>query len=128
MNYLQEDISLNFLWVALGGAIGAVLRYTISLIPVKTTFPVLTLVTNIIGAIAIGFITGFVLSRKEVSQNLILFTKTGLCGGFTTFSTFSLEAFQLFERREYLSGGAYVILSVVCCIAGIWFGEKLGKQ
>ncbi len=119
---------MNFLWVALGGAIGAVLRYTISLIPVKTTFPVLTLVTNIIGAIAIGFITGFVLSRKEVSQNLILFTKTGLCGGFTTFSTFSLEAFQLFERREYLSGGAYVILSVVCCIAGIWFGEKLGKQ
>ena len=116
---------MNFLWVALGGAIGAMLRYAISLIPVKTSFPVLTLITNVIGAIAIGFIAGIVSSKKDVSQSLVLFTKTGICGGFTTFSTFSLEAFQMFEKHQYLPGGIYVILSVVCCLAGIWCGEKL---
>ena len=116
---------MNFLWVALGGAIGAVLRYAISLIPLKTSFPVLTLITNIIGAIAIGFIAGVTLKRKDVSQNLVLFTKTGICGGFTTFSTFSLEAFQMFEKQQYLPGGIYVMLSVICCIVGIWCGEKL---
>ena len=100
---------MNFLWVALGGAIGAVLRYTISLIPTKTSFPVLTLITNIIGAIAIGFIAGITLKKKDVSQNMVLFTKTGICGGFTTFSTFSLEAFQMFEKHQYLSGAIYVL-------------------
>ena len=119
---------MNFLFVALGGAVGAMARYAISLIPLKTEFPFLTLITNVIGAILIGFIVGITSARDGVSKNMVLFWKTGVCGGFTTFSTFSLEAFQLFERREYLSGGAYVILSVVCCIAGIWFGEKLGKQ
>ena len=117
---------MNFLWVALGGAIGAVLRYTISLIPTKTSFPVLTLITNIIGAIAIGFIAGITLKKKDVSQNMVLFTKTGICGGFTTFSTFSLEAFQMFEKHQYFPGAIYVLLSIICCIAGIWVGEKLG--
>ena len=117
---------MGFLWVALGGAIGAVLRYAISLIPIKTAFPILTLITNILGAVAIGFIVGIVSTRKDVPDNIQLFFKTGVCGGFTTFSTFSLEAFQLFERSQYLLGGIYAILSVVCCIAGIWVGERLG--
>lgn len=116
---------MNFLWVALGGAIGAVCRYAISLIPVKTTFPVLTLITNIIGAVLIGFIVGIADRREGTPENMVLFLKTGVCGGFTTFSTFSLEAFNLFENRMYLSGGVYVALSVICCIVGIWCGRKL---
>ena len=55
---------MNFLWVALGGAVGAMGRYAISLIPSKTTFPVLTLVTNIIGAVLIGFVVGIVSTRE----------------------------------------------------------------
>ena len=111
--------------MAFGGAIGAVCRYAVSLMPVRSTFPILTLITNIIGAILIGFIVGIAAQRENLSPNTILFLKTGVCGGFTTFSTFSLEAFQLFENKMYASGGIYVVLSVVCCIAGIWFGRKL---
>ena len=116
---------MSFLWVALGGAIGAMCRYAISLIPVKTTFPILTLITNIIGAILIGFIVGVVADKDDVSPNLVLFLKTGVCGGFTTFSTFSLEAFTLFENKAYMQGGIYVILSVLCCLIGIWCGRRL---
>ena len=69
---------MSFLFVALGGALGAVGRYGISLIPVKTSFPVLTLVTNILGAILIGFVVGFATDREDVSQNVVLFWKTGV--------------------------------------------------
>ena len=115
---------MGFLFVALGGALGAAGRYAISLLPVKTGFPILTLFTNIAGAALIGFITGIV-SNTEVPPNVILFWKTGVCGGFTTFSTFSLEAFTLFENKAYLSGGIYIFLSVVCCLAGIFCEKKL---
>ena len=115
----------GFIWVALGGALGAVCRYAISLIPVKTTFPILTLVTNLIGAVLIGFIVGIVSSKEDVSANSVLFWKTGVCGGFTTFSTFSLEAFTLFENKAYVNGGIYIALSVLGCIAGVFAGKKL---
>ena len=115
----------GFIWVAFGGALGAVCRYAISLIPVKTTFPILTLVTNLIGAVLIGFIVGIVSSKQDVSANRVLFWKTGVCGGFTTFSTFSLEALTLFENKAYVSGGIYIVLSVFGCIAGVFIGKKL---
>lgn len=115
----------HFLFVALGGAIGAMVRYAISLIPVKTGFPVLTLITNIFGAVLIGFIVGIVSEKENVSPNAVLFWKTGVCGGFTTFSTFSLEAWQLLEKKAYLAGGAYVALSVACCVLGVILGKKL---
>ena len=116
---------MSFLFVALGGALGAIGRYAISLIPVKTDFPVLTLITNIIGAILIGFIVGIVSNKDNVSDNAVLFWKTGVCGGFTTFSTFSLEAFNLFENKQYTTGGIYVILSCSFCILGVFCGRKL---
>ena len=116
---------MSFVFVALGGAIGAIGRYAISLIPVKTEFPILTLITNILGAILIGFIVGVVSNREDVSQNSVLFWKTGICGGFTTFSTFSLEAFNLLERKSYIAGGSYIVLSVTFCVLGVLCGRKL---
>ena len=71
---------MNFLFVAFGGALGAVARYAISLIPVKGYFPVLTLITNILGAILIGFVVGITGNREGVSENTVLFWKTGVCG------------------------------------------------
>ena len=78
----------GFVFVGLGGAVGAMLRYAVSLLPYRGTFPVLTLVTNILGALAIGLIAGAA-ARRQAPEGLILFLKSGVCGGFTTFSTFS---------------------------------------
>lgn len=119
---------VNFIFVAMGGAVGAMLRYAISLIPVKTDFPVLTLITNIMGAVLIGFVVGMVSIRQETSQHLILFLKVGVCGGFTTFSTFSLEAMRLFEQNKIGMGIVYVVASVVCSIAGVLVGQGIAQK
>ena len=116
---------MSFLFVALGGAIGAIGRYAISLIPVKTGFPILTLITNFLGAVLIGFIVGLVSKRDDIPPNAVLFWKTGLCGGFTTFSTFSLEAFSLIENHHIALGSIYIVASVGFCIAGIMLGRRL---
>ena len=119
---------VNFIYVAMGGAVGAMLRYAISLIPVKTDFPVLTLITNIMGAVLIGFVVGMASIRQETSQHLILFLKVGVCGGFTTFSTFSLEAMRLFEQNKIGMGIVYVVASVVCSIAGVLVGQNIAQK
>lgn len=114
----------NLLIVGLGGALGAMGRYQISQMPVKPAFPLLTLVTNLLGAVLIGFIVGFTM-QKNVHRSWILFWKTGVCGGFTTFSTFSLESLNLFQSENYLLGGFYVTLSVTFCILGVALGRYL---
>ena len=116
---------MNFFLVALGGAIGAMGRYAISLIPVKSAFPILTLITNCLGAVLIGFVVGLVSKRNDISPNAVLFWKTGVCGGFTTFSTFSLEAFSLIENHHIALGSIYIVASVGFCIAGIMLGRRL---
>lgn len=116
---------MRYIFVALGGAIGAVGRYAISLISEKPGFPVLTLITNILGAVLLGFIVGLVSQRDNISPNTVLFWKTGVCGGFTTFSTFSLEAFSLFENHQMIAGSIYIALSVALCLAGIFIGRRL---
>ena len=116
---------MDFIVVALGGAIGAMGRYAISLLPVKTSFPILTLLTNALGAILIGFIVGLVSQREATSPKTVLFWKTGICGGFTTFSTFSLEAVFLLEKKDLLGGSLYILLSVAFCMIGILVGRRL---
>ncbi|HJA36917.1 MAG TPA: fluoride efflux transporter CrcB [Firmicutes bacterium] len=116
---------MSFFFVAFGGALGAMGRYAISLIPTKTEFPVLTLLTNLLGALLIGAITGIVAKNDRISANAILFWKTGVCGGFTTFSTFSLEALALLEKKAYFLGALYIALSVAGCMIGVLCGRKL---
>lgn len=111
--------------VALGGAIGASLRYGLGLISIKGDFPYMTFVINVIGAVVIGFFTGVAMSRDDISPNTVLFIKVGLCGGFTTFSTFSLEIFNMFEDNHVIIGTFYAVTSVVTCVLGIWIGRKL---
>ncbi len=115
---------MKFLSVALGGALGSVLRYSISLIPTKTTFPILTLITNIIGAFLIGCIAGFAI-KNNPSETIVLFLKTGLCGGFTTFSTFSLEACTLFQNGHYVLSILYVVCSCIGSFVATYIGLKL---
>lgn len=113
----------SILFVGLGGAIGAIGRYLISLFSVKGNFPFLTLLTNLLGAILIGVIVGFADSKETISKDWILFLKTGVCGGFTTFSTFSLESLLLLENGKYFLGSIYILLSVTLCILGVAIGK-----
>ena len=115
-----------FAAVGLGGALGAMGRYGISLLPLKSAFPFLTLLTNVLGALVIGFVVG-VTVEGTASPNTVLFWKTGVCGGFTTFSTFSLETLRLFEGGQTASGLLYAGASVVLCVAGVYAGELLGR-
>ena len=94
---------MGVLWVALGGACGAAARYGISLLPVRMDFPVLTLATNFLGALLIGVIVGLA-GGGRLTADQTLFWKTGVCGGFTTFSTFSLETLTLLESGRIPAG------------------------
>ena len=95
----------NCLFVALGGGLGAVGRYLLSLIAAPWSFPVMTLLTNFLGAVVIGAVAQAA-GQLPMSKSAVLFLKTGLCGGFTTFSTFSLETVELRQPDGLLCGGA----------------------
>ena len=116
----------SFLAVGAGGALGAIGRYGLSLLPFRGEFPLLTLVTNLLGAVLIGLIAGWA-GRGRLSDQWTLFWKTGVCGGFTTFSTFSLESLTLLERGRWLLGGSYMVLSVALCLLGVALGQRLSR-
>ena len=118
---------LSFLLVGCGGALGAVLRYAIGLIPVRSEFPVLTLCINFFGAAAIGLIAETA-AGQQLSARSTLFWKTGVCGGFTTFSTFSLEAVTLFQGGKWGLGSLYAVCFwESCCTAGSLQCENRGN-
>ena len=112
---------MDFLFVALGGAAGAVSRYALSLVNVKLDFPLMTFITNIAGSFLIGLIASLCI-KKACPKNLTLLLKTGFCGGFTTFSTFSLESFTLIQSGNYFTAVLYMILSVIFCVLGAALG------
>jgi fluoride exporter len=111
--------------VGLGGAIGSILRYAFSIFVVSKSFPVATILVNILGSFAIGAI--FALSNKD--ENFLLnwrvFLATGLCGGFTTFSAFSIENIQLLQDHKYLQSLIYIFATVILGIAAAFTGYKL---
>ena len=116
---------LNCLVVALGGGIGACLRYLIGLIPLKEsfTFPVKTLVINLLGCFVIGLIAALAVKNTSLSPKTVLFIKTGLCGGFTTFSTFALETETLIKTGHIGFAVLYVVLSVVVGVGLVFAGQ-----
>ena len=117
----------NLIFVALGGALGASARYGLSLLPAKGDFPVLTLFTNLLGALLIGLVVGLA-GQAGWSQGRLLFWKTGVCGGFTTFSTFSLESLTLLQKGKPGPAGLYILLSVAGCLAGVALGQALARR
>jgi CrcB protein len=120
---------INCLWVGLGGFVGSVLRYLLGLIHLseKTQFPLMTMLINVAGALAIGIIVGLTEKFSGLSPQVILFLKVGVCGGFTTFSTFALETSQLFSAGKTTLGLVYIVLSVVLCVLAVLLGRSLVK-
>lgn len=115
---------ISCLCVGAGGMAGAMLRYLTGIWIHSEGFPVATFFVNVMGAVVIGFIIG-ASEKAGFSPNLILFFKTGFCGGFTTFSTFSAEVLDLWEKKEYLTGSGYAIGSVMLCVLGVFLGRTL---
>ena len=114
-----------YLLVGLGGAIGAMLRYGagMSLGSLANGFPASTFAVNLVGSIAMGLLIGVLAKTTPQYQNEIrLFLAVGIFGGFTTFSSFSLDAFSLLERGDYLLAGLYILGSVALGIAGLAMG------
>ena len=116
----------DFIAVGFGGFIGAVLRYLIMTVKIRDCgFPVKTLLINVMGAFVIGLITAAVVKNYPINPKLVLFLKVGICGGFTTFSTFALETVNLLQNGRILWALAYVILSAVLSIAAVAAAEFL---
>ncbi|WP_377288768.1 fluoride efflux transporter CrcB [Rhizobium sp. SG2393] len=119
---------LNITLVALGGAIGSVLRYLVGVATLRSfgpDFPWGTLAVNLVGGLLIGVIAGVFALRAEAPQEARLFLITGCLGGFTTFSAFSLDAVTLFERGQALTAAIYVATSVGFSIGGVVAGLAL---
>lgn len=117
----------NFLAVGAGGAIGAMGRYAVGLIPAlqRGAFPLHTLLINLGGAILIGMAAASAQRWADLSPSLLLFWRVGICGGFTTFSTFSLESLTLLESGRTGLFALYALLSVALCLVGVWLGKGM---
>jgi fluoride exporter len=122
----------GFLIVFVGGGIGAALRHGVNLLCARLfglTFPWGTLIENISGSLAMGLVAGyFAFKAGGGSQHLRLFIATGILGGYTTFSAFSLDTVLLYERDQMLLAALYVLASVAFAIGGLVGGLALVRH
>lgn len=121
---------LNYIVVGAGAAVGGMARYWLSQFIHKyfvTAFPYGTMTINIVGSFALGFFMYYLSARKMISSEMQLFLTVGFCGGFTTFSTFSLETVNLLRDSEFLLGGINIVGSVVLCLLGTYLAYVISK-
>jgi len=119
--------------VAAGGALGSVARYLVGVASTRAfglAFPWGTLIVNIAGSFLIGVLVELFALKADLPQEVRVFLTVGLCGGFTTFSTFSLDAWLLIERGQWWQAAAYVagsvLLSIGGLVAGLWVVRAVG--
>ncbi len=117
----------NFIYVALGGAIGSTLRYSISLLPFTQNTILATLIANTIGCFLIGLLFAFLQSNK-INQSVYILLATGLCGGFTTFSTFSIENIQFLQQQKWMSFALYTLSTVTLCMVTTYIGWLIASN
>jgi CrcB protein len=122
---------MNYILVFIGGGLGATLRHVINTTCARcmgAAFPWGTFIINISGSAAMGLIAGYLAFKGDASQPWRLFLMTGILGGYTTFSAFSLDTALLYERGEFALALAYVIGSVLLSIAGLFAGMALVRH
>jgi CrcB protein len=121
---------LNILLAAMGGAIGSVLRYLVGVFSVRwfgPSFPWGTLTVNVVGSFVIGLMVEVIARRFNASAEMRVFIVTGIIGGFTTWSSFTLDTMVLFGRGATFAAAAYVIGSLVISFAAVFAGLALGR-
>jgi CrcB protein len=117
--------------VGAGGAVGSVLRYTLTNAVVRavgTAFPYGTVLVNVIGSFVIGIMYVWLMERMGARPELRAFLIVGVLGGFTTFSSFSLETVTLLMQESYTKAVANVVVSVLLCVGCTWLGIQLARQ
>ena len=118
-------------WVALGSAVGGVARFLLGDVIQRwsgSSFPLGTLVINVTGSILLGVIMRYALQTPAVTPEARAFLAIGLCGGYTTFSTFSYETAKLLEDGDWLRAALYVSTSVVLAVTGMFLGFALARR
>src|SRR5436305_7879969 len=122
---------MGFLIVFLGGGLGAALRHGVNLTSARllgTAFPYATLLENVSGSLVMGLLAAYFAFKGDASQHWRLFFTTGILGGYTTFSAFSLETALLYERGELGLAALYVLLSVALSVGGLFAGLAVVRQ
>jgi CrcB protein len=119
---------LSYVWVAIGSAAGGMARYACTGLATRyfgETFPWGTLIINVSGSLAIGFLATLAApdGRPLLSHDARLLVLIGVCGGFTTFSTFSIDTLNLARNGEWLWAGANVVGSLALCLVAVWLGH-----
>ncbi len=121
-----------YLWIALGGALGSVSRYWLNdIVSARfATFPMGTLTVNVLGSFIIGVFGALTLPEGRMNSDTRIFATQfimiGICGGFTTFSSFSWQTLSLLRDREWLYAGGNALFSVSLCLVAVWLGFLLG--
>ena len=120
---------LNCILVGIGGFIGSICRYLIGLLPIETNngFPIKTLAINITGSFLISVIAILASKNKDLNPQIVLMLRVGVCGGFTTFSTFAYESADLIKNGQMLTSFAYVCISIILGVAAIFAAQILIK-
>jgi len=119
------------LFIAVGGAVGAVLRYGASLGVYSVLgrgFPYGTLFVNVSGSLLMGLLSVLMLERFAIGPEWRAAVLVGVLGSFTTFSTFSIETLNLLEQGDLMRAMANIVLSVLICLVAVWFGVLIGRQ
>lgn len=129
LNYSKFSVMKNLLYIFFGGGLGSVLRFLISNYTQKlwniNTFPMGTFVVNLIGCFLIGILTSYFMKVDHYLKFLLI---TGFCGGFTTFSTFSVENYSLWQSGNYSILLFYIVLSVILGLFAVYAGMQLAKN
>jgi fluoride exporter len=123
--------AMGFLIVFLGGGIGAALRHGVNLASARMfglAFPYATLIENVTGSLVMGLLAAYFVSKAGVPQHWRLFMTTGILGGYTTFSAFSLDTALLYERGEIGLALLYVVLSVALAVGGLFAGFAIVRN